>query len=60
VKAWRVTRDDAGGQGGRGGQGDGGSSGPGFTDAPSASDDEPWPDPSSADPGDGGDDDLPF
>lgn len=43
VKAWKVARDDAGGQG-----------------APPATDDEPWPEASTADFGDGGDDDLPF
>ncbi|MFW5952169.1 MAG: DUF3127 domain-containing protein [Gemmatimonadota bacterium] len=51
VKAWRVTRDEAGGPAGPGGSG--GQDGSGAPDAPPASQDEPWP---SSDPGD----DLPF
>lgn len=52
VKAWRVTRDAAGGQPGQGG--------PATQGGPPAMGDEPWPDASTSDPGDGGDDDLPF
>ena len=43
VKAWKVTKEDAAGQG-----------------APPSTTDEPWPEPSSDDFGDGGDDGLPF
>jgi hypothetical protein len=61
VKAWRVTKEGDAGQGGPGAQGGpggfGGQAGPG---APPAMGEEPWPDASTADPGDGGDDDLPF
>ncbi len=46
VKAWRVEKQDEGAPAGQG--------------APPPAHDEPWPDPSTADPGDGGDDDLPF
>ena len=55
VKAWRVEKEGAGGGGpaGPGGTGDG------FT-TPPAFDEEPWPDASTSDPSDGGDDDLPF
>jgi hypothetical protein len=42
VKAWRVSREDEGGQ------------------APSPAAHDPWPDPATAGPDDGGDDDLPF
>lgn len=45
VKAWRVVKSEAG------------ASGPG---APGAGEDEPWPDPATAEWQDGGDDGLPF
>ena len=59
VKAWRVEKEGAGGQGAPGGQaGPGATGGDGFG-TPPAADDEPWPESPSFDTSDA-DDDLPF